>query len=457
MPRLTLATIVRDEEDFLPGCLASVRDVVDAMVVVDTGSTDGTEAAARAAGATVVRHRWGDDFAAARNAALEHIPGGYVLVLDADERLARTGVSALREAVRRDELDCGVLPLFNASSLEDSEEEVLEHGAALSAPILLGRLLRRTPDLRWEGTIHEHLTTWARAHPRRALVEAPIVHYGEVPSVREQRQKGARNRRLLEERVRRDPDDPHAAAYLCQELLRAGERSRAHELARRAWSAVDAPGSRPGPSGVLPASLLGQLCIERREYDEAERVLLRARELCEDHPNLRYLLGCTYEQRWLAGGGRTPALLKRAEEHFRAAVSFGARAFATPALAGVTGWSGWTRLGTVLLLQERFEEALAEFDRAMLAGPDPTEAQLGALEARLSLGQLSGDDLAQAVQEMCADACVLAAVAARASGDASRVAQWTRQAVSRAKQEGIRAPHRLLTLRALALEASRRA
>ena len=454
MPRLTLATIARDEEEFLPGCLESVRGVVDDMVVVDTGSRDGTVALARAAGATVVEHRWSDDFSAARNAALEHVRDGYLLVLDADERLARRGARALREAVAHGELDCGVLPLHNASRLDDTEEAILEGDAALSAPILLGRLLRRTPDLRWEGSVHEHLTAWASAHPLRAVVDAPILHYGEVASVREARQKSARNRRLLEERVRREPHNPHPAAYLCQELLRAGEGERALELARRAWSLVDVPGSRPGPSGVLPATLLAQLFIERREHDEAERVLRRACRLCEDHPNLRYLLGCASEQRWLHEGGRTPAHLLEAETQFRAALAFGSRPFATPPLAGVTGWSAWTRLGTVLLLQQRFEEALPHFERAALASPDPAEARLGSLEARLSARRLAGDELEPALRDGGADACVLAALAARESGDTETLVHWTRQAVSRAREGGILAPHRLLALRALAVEAA---
>ena len=94
--RLTLCTIARDEEGFLPGCLASVRGLVDRVVVVDTGSADRTVALAEAAGAKVVRHAWDDDFAAARNAALEHVRDGYVLVLDADERLGPGAKRALR-------------------------------------------------------------------------------------------------------------------------------------------------------------------------------------------------------------------------------------------------------------------------------------------------------------------------------------------------------------------------
>ncbi|MDP9407840.1 MAG: glycosyltransferase, partial [Actinomycetota bacterium] len=68
---LAVNVIVRDEAAHLIACLASVREVADEVVVPDTGSRDGSVAVARAAGATVVEGRWEDDFAAARNVALE--------------------------------------------------------------------------------------------------------------------------------------------------------------------------------------------------------------------------------------------------------------------------------------------------------------------------------------------------------------------------------------------------
>src|SRR5262249_27025191 len=74
-PRVSLTMIVRNEEHHLPDCLASVRDLVDEMVVVDTGSTDRTKEVARSFGARVFDFPWVDSFSAARNAALAHATG----------------------------------------------------------------------------------------------------------------------------------------------------------------------------------------------------------------------------------------------------------------------------------------------------------------------------------------------------------------------------------------------
>jgi glycosyltransferase involved in cell wall biosynthesis len=82
---LTITLIVRNEEATLGRCLDSVRGLADEIVVVDTGSTDGTREIAASYGARLVDFAWCDDFAAARNESLRQATGRWVLWLDADE------------------------------------------------------------------------------------------------------------------------------------------------------------------------------------------------------------------------------------------------------------------------------------------------------------------------------------------------------------------------------------
>ena len=65
----------------------SIRPVCDEIVVVDTGSTDDTVAVAESFGAVVAHRPWDDDFAAARNRALDLATGEWILYIDADEQL----------------------------------------------------------------------------------------------------------------------------------------------------------------------------------------------------------------------------------------------------------------------------------------------------------------------------------------------------------------------------------
>lgn len=83
--RLALVTIAKNEAGCIARCLKSVKQYVDEMIVLDTGSTDETVSIAEREGAKVRRFEWIGDFSAARNAALDHSDADWNLVLDADE------------------------------------------------------------------------------------------------------------------------------------------------------------------------------------------------------------------------------------------------------------------------------------------------------------------------------------------------------------------------------------
>ena len=104
MRPLTAILLVRDAAAVLPGCLDSLAGVVDRLAVLDTGSRDGTRdllareaARGRFAAVDVARGDLAGGFGAARQRLLEMVPGGWVLWIDADERLS----PALRETLAR--------------------------------------------------------------------------------------------------------------------------------------------------------------------------------------------------------------------------------------------------------------------------------------------------------------------------------------------------------------------
>jgi glycosyltransferase involved in cell wall biosynthesis len=101
---LSVCMIVRNESHHLPKALASVKGFAAEIVVVDTGSTDDTVSIASAMGAKVLHFEWTDDFAAARNVALEAATKPWILSLDADQRLDSDSTGALATALQRS--DC---------------------------------------------------------------------------------------------------------------------------------------------------------------------------------------------------------------------------------------------------------------------------------------------------------------------------------------------------------------
>jgi len=452
--KLTLCMIVRDEEAMLPECLASARRAVDRMIVVDTGSSDGTRDVARRFGAEVVEHAWSDDFAAARNAGLERVDAGYVLVLDADERLTSRAARVLRDAARRGRVDVGLLPLHDAASADARPADVVAGRARRGEPILLPRLLRWSEDLRFEGVVHESIARYASRPGRRIeALDAPIVHYGAAPEVRAERGKDERNRALLERRCALEPENPIPLAHLAAELRRAGRTKEALEAARRAWACWEEARARGEQhDAVLPASVLAHLALRFDAFDEAMRVAEAALAI-ETHPNLHLLAGLVEERRALRHGAGAD-VLARAADHYAQCLALAGRRYASEVMEGATSWQAATRLGTVRLLGGEAGAACTAFEQALASRPDALEARLGRVEAMLE-DDRAADALA-AVEPMLAEACpdawlLAAMIAARVGSreDARRLCDRARAERDRAP---FVAPHRDRVITALERE-----
>lgn len=86
-PQISLVMIVRNESLRLAHCLESVKNQVDEIIIVDTGSSDDTLLIAKQYTEKVYSYPWNDDFSSARNYALAQVTCDWVLSLDADEQL----------------------------------------------------------------------------------------------------------------------------------------------------------------------------------------------------------------------------------------------------------------------------------------------------------------------------------------------------------------------------------
>lgn len=85
--RISLCMIVKNEERVLARCLDSICDLMDEIIIVDTGSTDRTKEIAYRYTQKVYDFEWVQDFAAARNFAFDKATGDYIYSADADEVL----------------------------------------------------------------------------------------------------------------------------------------------------------------------------------------------------------------------------------------------------------------------------------------------------------------------------------------------------------------------------------
>ena len=359
--RLSVTMIVRNEAAMLPDALASVRDVADEIVVVDTGSTDETVAIARAAGAKVVDFPWTGSFADARNASLDNATGDWVLCIDADERLEDGHGPALRRALGRTELAAQRVDVLNLTG---------EPG--MSAPLTASsvRLWQHSPQVRWEGAVHEQIVGLPRDDAERfGDAGVRLVHHGYRTDVIESAGKRDRNlQMLLAEAEGEGADDPFVAFNIGSEYLMRGDHAEAVRWLSRA--AAVGPEAAFAPRVALRLTRSLRLAGDPARGEETAERWLAA---LPDHTDLAV-------ERALCAADAGDAA--RGLELLDAALAMGDGPAAYGSTHGMAGPVGQTLRGEMLMRLERFGEAADELRSALDADPDHL-AGLGRLATAL--------------------------------------------------------------------------
>ncbi|RUR75860.1 glycosyl transferase [Nostoc sp. PCC 7120 = FACHB-418] len=223
--------IVKNEAAILPKCLSSVVNVVNEIVVLDTGSQDGTPHIARQFGAEVYDFVWCNDFSIARNTALKYVTGDWVLVLDADETLTPGIVPHLKNAIASEEY-----LLVNLV-----RQEV---GAEQSPYSLVSRLFRNHPAIRFERPYHalvdDSVSAILQKEPQWQigyLQGVAILHAGYQKSAIAQNNKYAKAQTTMEGFLATHPHDPYVCSKLGALYVETGKIDKGMELLKRGINA----------------------------------------------------------------------------------------------------------------------------------------------------------------------------------------------------------------------------
>ncbi|MGB7439779.1 MAG: tetratricopeptide repeat protein [Coleofasciculaceae cyanobacterium] len=225
--------IVKNEQAALPRVLTSVKDVVEEMVILDTGSTDNTAGIAREYGARVYHYPWCDDFSLARNEALKYVQGKWVLVLDADEVLKSEIVPELKKAIKNE----------SYLVINLTRQEV---GASQSPYSLVSRLFRNHPQISFSRPYHalidDSVAKLLEKEPNWqviSLTNVAIEHYGYQPGAIASRDKYAKAQTAMEKFLTNHPHD----AYTCNKLgalyLATNQINKGIDLLERGLKASD--------------------------------------------------------------------------------------------------------------------------------------------------------------------------------------------------------------------------
>ena len=186
MPNLTLSMIVKNEEKHLSRCLSSVKDVVDEIVVVDTGSTDKTLEIAESFGAKIFHFEWIDDFSAARNFALSKSNGDWILYLDADEELNSDCIPELKNYLTGE--PSGIYCTIKSNGSITTSRSVIRYP----------RLFPNDVRIKFAGKVHEQIIESLNENKIPVIdSDIEIIHYGYAVGEESLTEKKKRNLSLL--------------------------------------------------------------------------------------------------------------------------------------------------------------------------------------------------------------------------------------------------------------------
>ncbi len=343
--------IVKDEERFLEQCLRSAAGIVDEINIVDTGSTDRTVEIARAFGARIEHREWRDDFAWARNESLAMATKRWVLQLDADEELLPESLEALEQLKATPAYLVGVyVRCINKSDRYG--------GGAMSHAT--SRIFPNHERVRYTGLIHEFACLDGNAKGIAAVLSpVKILHHGYTSDIIESRDKNARNLRILEEAIRREPDEAfHWYNYGLTTFL-VGDTDRAIEAMERMWELTrdDARAFVPNGLQILADAYTERLGQPERGLEYA----LLALKLSPNYANAHFSAGKAHMhmKQW-----------DRSREMYMAAIDDAAQPVQQFIVDDeISRWKAHSEIGATYALEGREEEAIEWFSKGLANHP----------------------------------------------------------------------------------------
>ncbi len=287
MAKISACVIAKNEAGNITRCLQSMQDIVDEMIVVDTGSTDDTTKIAEQLGAKVFHYKWNNDFAAARNYALEQAKGDWIIFLDADEYIVPEKIKNVRPFIEK----------LHGNRKIESVVCRMENTEGVGGPLRSSnptvRIFRNSRAIRYEGTVHECI--YKRGKPTQSVMDdkqlVVICHTGYTQKTIPE--KLLRNTALLEEDLANGIVRNLTYHYLSDAYWRLGQYEKAVEFAHKALKKM-------GQSNTLfaykPYVILMASMPKLKTYSEEaiEAICEEAIERFSHHPEIWFYRGLYY-------------------------------------------------------------------------------------------------------------------------------------------------------------------
>jgi glycosyltransferase involved in cell wall biosynthesis len=323
---ISLCMIVKNEEEHLEKCLNSVKELVDEIVIVDTGSSDSTKKIAKRYTDKVFDFKWVNNFSKARNESLKHATKDWILVLDADEVINQEDHAKIKQAIHKADERTGGVSLIQRTYTHSSNEKdfVPLQDPSCVQPYLVSvegfiprpitRLFRNNKAFQFQNTIHELIEPSITKTHKIQLTTIPFHHFELLKSGQFRAMKRKFYLDLAQKKLQEQPEDPKAYYELAVMMLSAQKYNEAKELLEKAVridkqyveASVDliyayAKLGREEPAKKLFEAVtsvsedpqayfhLAVLYYDKKEYQQALDLLKKTLELRPYHVQANYL------------------------------------------------------------------------------------------------------------------------------------------------------------------------
>lgn len=352
---LSLCMIVKNEENYLRKCLESVKNIVDEMIIVDTGSVDGTVAIAESLGAKVFNFPWNGSFSDARNYSLKHAKGDWIMIMDADEELEKCKPDEIRELMN--ETDADAYFFETISYLGD------EVGCDVVKNMNL-RLLKNKKGYFYCNPIHEQIYgSIIAANPSAKFINKSykVYHYGYLNKSINEKNKRERNMSLLEKELKKVPGYTFNLYNLGSEYCAMENYKKALELFEKAYQNF-IPQEGFGPVMMFK---MANCYLELERHEEALKLCDAGLAYYPLFTDLEYMKGIIY------GETGNNAMAAR---HFKRCCEMGEAPNYLNIIVGTGTYRPLFSLGEIYFEWEDYEAAANSFKQSFLENPDYQEA-----------------------------------------------------------------------------------
>ncbi len=166
---ISLCMIVKNESVTIERCLSSIKNIVDEIIIVDTGSSDNTKNICRKFTDKIYDFKWIDDFSAARNFSFSKATKDYILWLDADDILLSDDIKKFEVMKKSFDISLDSVTMNYNVGFDEYDNITLSYRR--------NRLVKASRNFKWIGFVHEYLEVYGNIFNSDISITHKKVNY----------------------------------------------------------------------------------------------------------------------------------------------------------------------------------------------------------------------------------------------------------------------------------------